>query len=323
MRQHRSRLNRSTAAVALTVLLVGSALGRAAVLPPAELDKLADGTDYKAATAACNAVLGLNRKGAAAAPYNFVHVWTLLAEVELDQGHFEKAAKAAKQGAAEAQASGQVQDGAEAMAMSCLIARSRNGVYTVRGVNNHGKQYNVVHPAVCKAAYPDLFADELDALQNDRWQAQCTTTIDPALAAADKFDAVRAVERVATGNTAQTDQFGGKAATDARQIIDSYITDRNADLTDIASDAKVVVVQAAPAHKVGRRQFGAVRQQLRGLTVAQRKLVTGVRDETAKIDAAVAKMNGGFGTPDAFTNLHKPVAELNRWAERLLAKYPG
>ena len=209
------------------------------------------------------------------------------------------------------------------MALSCLIARSRVGTYTVRSGTDKGKHFNVADPAVRKAAYPDLFADELDALQNDRWQAQSTTTIDPTLAAADKFDAVRAVERVATGDTAQTDELGRRAAVEARQIIDGYIRDRNKDLADIATDAKVVVVPARPAYNTGHVFHPAVKEQLRGMTARERKLVASVSEQTGRIDKAIAEMNSGFGVPAAFTDLHPPATDLNRLANRLLTKYPG
>lgn len=307
---------------ATVVLFAWSSVVGAALLPPEELDRLAGATNYKAATTALNAVLSLNRKCKAAAPYDFVHVWTLLATVELDQGHFDRAALTAKKGAAEAQASGQVQDGAESMALSCFVIRSRNGVYTVRSGNNKGKQYNVVDPAVRKDGYADLFVDELDALQNDRWQAQCTSTIDPALAAADKFVAVRALERVASGNTTQTDDLGRQAAAEARSIIDGYINEQNGDLADIDNDAKTVIVAAQRAVATGHVRHPAIRQVLRGLTPDERKQVTAVAAATAKIGAAVVKMNAGFGVPEAFTNLHKPARDLNRLANRLLTQYP-
>ena len=321
MRQH-SFLTRP-ASVAAAVLLASASVGRAAPPTPDELDRLAAGTDYRAAATALKVVLKLDRKAKVAAPYDFVHVWTELATVDLNQGDFAGASAAAKKGAAEAEADGQVEAGDQVLAMSRLIDRSKAGVYTTRNGGNRGKRFTVADPDQRTAAYADLFADEVAAVQSGQEQAKAKRTIDSVLTAADNFKALRAMDRIVNHSTAVTDPLSLAAAKDADALIETWMRDQNGDLDVVAADAATVVRPGKAAWNGGHVQHQAVKQVLNGLTNVNRRKVRMVADTTAGMDAAVERMDNGFARPGVLAGIHATAAALNRRANALLNKYPA
>ena len=323
MRQRLSSLARS-AAVAAAVLLASASVGRADPLLPADrLEAMVANKDFKAAAAELTRVLGLRRDSPAAQAYDMVHMYDLEATNELNQGHLERARHSAEKGAAEAAADDRVLEGAEDLALGRLIARSPGGTYTARGGTDRGKKYNIVDVDARQAAYPALFVDEMEALKADKWAANAAAKIGPVLAAADKFEAVRAVEKVATGGTTDTDKLAQQESRVARKLIDQWIKDRNADMKAFAKDANKVLIQAKAANVQGHVKQGAQKEVKQGLTQGQRTTVKMIAAETAAIDAAVAKMDAGFAVPEAFDGLHEPAMDLNRWANGMLTKFPG
>ena len=330
MRPQNRFVRPGAASVLATVLAVAAALavGRAAPASPAslptteELEKMVAAKQYQQATDAAHRILGLRPHTDLADGYRMLRVYYLAETSELNAGHYPKAATLARACAAAAWAKDEVNAGYEAMALACLIERSPRGTYAVRSGSDVDKAFDVCDPAARQAAYPYLLADEIDALKEDKLQADSGTSLKPLLASAAKFVGVRAVERVATGETAQTDGLAHQAATVARQLIDAWLHDRDGDLNRAAADAAVVVVRGHPAFVQGRVRHQAQKQVLAGLNRANRALVTTIFNDAGAIDGAVSHLNAAFAVPEAFTGVHEPAVRLKRQAEALLRKYP-
>jgi hypothetical protein len=308
-------------AVLGVVLMAGVSSGALRAAEPAlltgdEVKKLVDSGAYKDALKALLRVLDL--KGAAAANYDRHEMLMLKVECQLqlkDQPGAKVTLETARKEAVEAKKDGNV---AAAAALATLLEKSSAWNYTPK-TGAVKKPIPILDRTLRKAAFDALFADEFTPLENKVKAAANAKSLGPIVEAARLAGAIRAVERVSTGENKKTEAIVDALTKQSLKLLDDAVTDMAAKTQKIHDSANRVVTETVNMTDSQGRQYQTLQSRRKGITNQERDALKGIKTEAAKIPTAAGELAAFLGSDAApFTAIGKKAETVKDTAEKTL-----
>ena len=259
-------------------------------------------------------------KGDEAVGYDRGQLLLIRADAQLGMRIEPQAAKSFRDAA---DAATQDDDRATARAMSLLMSRCEQLVFTPRTGDAAGRPIDVVTDR--RAALDALLADELATVEPRVRGAKEKKRIGDVLDAVKALEPVAYVERAATGGTKRTDEMKASFVGQVETLLDDALIelDRQADTIEQGALGLIAVPQSAA--RAGQPAPTMIKAKKRGLSIADEAALKGVMEMCREVVSRHREVAMQLGAePDRFRRAGDFAIRLSSKAGAILrADYTG